>query len=41
MLKDDAKVEYGLIHLREALRNMRTQRFTDALALVGDSHTGV
>ena len=36
----EAKVQYGMIHLREALRNMRTQRFKDAVARVGDAHTG-
>ncbi len=36
----EAKIQYGMIHLREALRNMRTQRFEDAVARVGDAHTG-
>jgi hypothetical protein len=34
----EAKVQYGMIHLREALRNMRTQRFIEAVAQVGDFH---
>jgi hypothetical protein len=37
MMKADAKLQYGMIHLREALRNMRTQRFEEAVARVGDS----
>jgi len=35
MLKAEAKAQYGMIHLREALRNMRTVRFEEAVALVG------
>jgi hypothetical protein len=38
MLKAEAKLEYGMVHLREALRNMRTQRFEDAVVRVGDFH---
>jgi len=34
----EAKVQYGMIHLREALHNMCTQRFEDAVARVGDFH---
>ena len=32
MLTAEAKLQYGMIHLREALRNMRTPRFAQALA---------
>ena len=39
MMTAEAKVQYGMIHLREALRNMRTQCFKDAVALVGDAYT--
>ena len=38
MMKADAKLQYGMIHLREALRNMRTPRFEEALARVSDFH---
>ena len=31
MLKADAKAEYGMIHLRSALRNMQTRRFEEAM----------
>jgi thiamine kinase-like enzyme len=34
----EAKVQYGKVHLYEALRNMRTQRFEEAVATVGDLH---
>ncbi len=34
MLTPEAKVEYGMIHLREALQNMRTVRFEESLATV-------
>ena len=40
MMTAEAKIQYGMIHLREALRNMRTQHFEDAVVLVGDAHTG-
>jgi len=40
MLTAEAKVQYGMIHLREALRNMRTQRFKDAVVRIGDTHIG-
>ena len=36
MTKAEAKLEYGMLHLREALRNMRTPRFEEALARVGE-----
>lgn len=39
MMTAEAKVQYGMIHLREALHNMRTQRFIDAVALVGNAST--
>ncbi len=32
MLTAEAKVQYGMLHLHEALRNMRTQRFEEAVA---------
>jgi thiamine kinase-like enzyme len=35
MLTAEAKAQYGMLHLREALRNMRTPRFEKALAIVG------
>jgi aminoglycoside phosphotransferase (APT) family kinase protein len=38
MLTAEAKAQYGMIHLREALRNMRTPRFEEAVALVGRLH---
>lgn len=37
-LQPDAQVQYAKLHLNEALKNMRTQRFADALALVGHFH---
>jgi hypothetical protein len=40
MLTAEAKLQYGILHLREALRNMRTPRFEEALAIVGDFHAG-
>jgi thiamine kinase-like enzyme len=36
MMTAEAKLQYGKIHLREALQNMRTPRFEEALARVGD-----
>jgi thiamine kinase-like enzyme len=38
MLISEAKMQYGKIHLREALRNMRTQRFEESVSIVGDFH---
>lgn len=38
MLTPQAKAEYGILHLREALQNMRTPRFEESLARVGDFH---
>jgi thiamine kinase-like enzyme len=38
MMTAEAKLEYGMIHLREALRNMRTPRFEAAVARVGEFH---
>ncbi len=32
------KAQYGMIHLREALRNMRTPRFKEAVARIGSYH---
>ena len=40
MLTAEAKLQYGMLHLREALRNMRTLRFEAAVARVGDFHAG-
>jgi len=40
MLTAEAKAQYGMIHLREALSNMRTPRFEEAVARVGDFHIG-
>jgi len=34
----EAKLQYGMIHLREALRNMRTPRFEEAVTRVRDFH---
>lgn len=39
MMTTEAKVQYGIIHQREALRNMRTPRFEEALACVGGFHS--
>jgi len=38
MMKADAKLQYGMIHLREALRNIRTPRFEEAVARVSEFH---
>jgi hypothetical protein len=38
MLTAQAKLQYGMLHLREALRNMRTPRFEQAVAIVGAFH---
>jgi len=38
MLTAEAKAEYGMLHLHEARRNMRTPRFKDSLAHVSDFH---
>jgi thiamine kinase-like enzyme len=38
MLTPEAKAQYGILHLREALHNMRTQRFEESVARVGDAH---
>jgi hypothetical protein len=35
----ESKLQYGIIHLREALRNMRTPRFEEAIARVSSFHT--
>jgi thiamine kinase-like enzyme len=40
-LKPEAQVQYAKVHMNEALRNMRTQRFAEAVARVGDFHTKV
>jgi len=36
----DTKLQYAKVHLNKALRNMRTQRFADAVALVAAFHPG-
>jgi hypothetical protein len=41
MLTAEAKAQYGMIHLREALRAMRTGRFEEAVARVGEFHASV
>ena len=38
MANAEAKLQYGMIHLREALRNMHTPRFEEAVARVSDFH---
>jgi len=38
MMTAEAKVQYGMVHLREALRNVRTSRFEEAVATVGKFH---
>jgi aminoglycoside phosphotransferase (APT) family kinase protein len=38
MMTARAKLEYGMLHLREVLRNMRTSRFAESVARVGDFH---
>jgi hypothetical protein len=40
MANAEAKLQYGMIHLREALRAMRTARFEEAMAKVNDFHSG-
>ncbi len=37
----DAKVQYGRVHLHEALRNMRTERFEESLRIVSERHGGL
>jgi hypothetical protein len=34
MANAEAKVQYGMLHLRQALHNMRTPRFEEAIAVV-------
>lgn len=41
MMTASAKSEYGMLHLREALRNMRSPRFEEAVARVGEFHASV
>jgi hypothetical protein len=38
MLTPEAKAQYGLIHMREALQNMRAPRFEEAVTRVRDFH---
>jgi Predicted choline kinase involved in LPS biosynthesis len=40
MMNAGAKLQYGMIHLREALRNMRTPRFEKAVARVSALRAG-
>ena len=40
MANAEAKLLYGMIHLREALRAMRSPRFEEALDKVSDIHGG-
>jgi len=37
---NEAKLQYGRVHMNETLRNMRTQQFEDAMARVADFHAG-
>ena len=39
-ISDEAKIEYAMLHVREALRNMRTARFEKALDTVSNYHAG-
>jgi len=38
MATADAQLQYAKVHLNEALRNMRSSRFKDAVAVVADFH---
>jgi hypothetical protein len=38
MQNAEAKLQYGKIHLREALRNMRTARYEEAVPRVSEFH---
>jgi hypothetical protein len=40
MMSAEAKLQYGMVHLREALRNMRAHRFEKAVATVSEFHAG-
>ncbi len=40
MTKAEAKLQYGMVHLREALRAMSTPQFEEAVARVRDFHAG-
>ena len=40
MMNAEAKLQYGMIHLREALQNMRTVRFAAAVDRVSAFHAG-
>ena len=35
---DEAKVQYGKVHMNQLLQNMRKIRFQDALRIVSDRH---
>jgi hypothetical protein len=37
-LQPESQVQYAKVHINEVLRNMWTQRFTDAVALLSDFH---
>jgi len=38
MMNAEAKSQYGILHLREALRNMSTPRFAESVTIVGAFH---
>src|SRR5271157_964556 len=38
---DEEKLQYGLVHLRQAQHDMQTQRFDQSLEIVGDLHASV
>ena len=35
---DEAKVQYGRVHMNQLLQNIRARRFQDALRIVSDRH---
>ena len=39
MMSTESKLQYGMLHLREAQQAMRTQRFEDAVARVSNFHS--
>ena len=38
LVSDEVRVEYGRVHMKQVLENMRTVRFLDALRIVSDCH---
>ena len=38
LASNEAKLQYARVHMNQALRNMRTARFQDALRIVADRH---